>query len=109
MFSNKTQITRSIVVALLSLFLTGSAFAGAAAPPVAALGSEPALQAGTSPAPSRVTPATKTTGPGETQRYASREASAKSLAAFRGGDGGIYIGGGALVTALLIVLLIVLI
>jgi hypothetical protein len=45
--------------------------------------------------------------PAEAQQYAERERQARELENFRGGDVGIYIGGGAL-TIVLIVLLILL-
>jgi len=47
--------------------------------------------------------------PGGTRDYAAREAAALQLGQFEGGSGGIYIGTGALVVALIVVLVIVLI
>jgi hypothetical protein len=46
---------------------------------------------------------------GGTRDYAAREAAALQLGQFEGGSGGIYIGTGALVVALIVVLVIVLI
>jgi hypothetical protein len=109
MFSKKIQIARSIAVASLALFLVSPVFAVSGAPPLAAARSVATVPAGGSPTANRVAPATDTSNAGETQRYASREAAAKSLETFRGGAGGVYIGSGALVAALLIVLIIVLI
>jgi len=43
---------------------------------------------------------------GSTQDYAAREAAAPQLAGFAGGSGGIYIGTGALVVALLVVIVV---
>jgi hypothetical protein len=43
---------------------------------------------------------------GEESEYAAREKAAPQLAEFSGGDNGVYIGTGALVVALLVVLLI---
>jgi hypothetical protein len=40
------------------------------------------------------------------QDYAAREAAAPQLAGFAGGSGGIYIGTGALVVALLVVVIV---
>ena len=44
--------------------------------------------------------------PGSTQDYATRQAAAPQLAGFAGGSGGVYIGTGALVVALLVVVII---
>jgi hypothetical protein len=44
--------------------------------------------------------------PGSTRDYAAREAAAPQLAEFAGGSGGIYIGTGALVVALVVVVVI---
>jgi hypothetical protein len=109
MFSKKIQIARSVAVASMALFLAGPVFANSGAPPVSAIKNESALSAGRSPAASRPSPATQTSNTSEAQRYASREAAAQSLETFRGGAGGVYIGSGALIAALLIVLIIVLI
>jgi hypothetical protein len=51
-------------------------------------------------------PAPMDTSPGSTTDYAAREAAAPELAEFAGGAGGIYIGTGALVVALLVVIVI---
>jgi hypothetical protein len=85
-----------------------------------ALPCAPALaQAAVTPSSHRVsgeTPGTKLAqpeqldvSPGSPQEYATREAAAPQLAAFSGGGGGIYIGTGVLVVALLVVLVIVLV
>jgi len=47
--------------------------------------------------------------PGSPQDYAAREAAAPQLAGFAGGGGGIYIGTGALVVGLLVVIVILLV
>jgi len=98
-----TKIARSIAVASLAVFLSGPALAASAAPaaPVNQV-VVPVRQA------SRMstTPAASNT---DTQGYAARENKAQSLASFRGGDGGVYIGSGVLVVVLLVVLILVLI
>jgi hypothetical protein len=108
MFSKKIQIARSVVVASLALFLAGPVWANSAAPQVTAIESSSTVPAGRSPT-TNVSRATATSSGSEAQRYASREPAASSLETFRGGAGGVYIGSGALVAALLIVLIIVLI
>jgi hypothetical protein len=47
--------------------------------------------------------------PGSPQDYAAREAASPQLAGFAGGGGGIYIGTGALVVGLLVVIVILLV
>ena len=106
MLMKKIQIARSIVIASLAVFLSGPAFAAAAAPaPVTTQVTMPARQAPAS-GTSATTVASNTS---ETQGYAARENKAKGLETFRGGDGGVYIGSGVLVVVLLVVLILVLI
>ena len=51
-------------------------------------------------------PAPLDISPGSTRDYAAREAAAPQLAEFAGGSSGIYIGTGALVVALVVVIVI---
>lgn len=86
-----------------------------------ALSSVPALaQAGVASPPSRGAPGEVPgetlapseqldVSPGSPSDYAAREATAPQLAHFAGGSGGIYIGTGALVVALLVVVVILLV
>jgi hypothetical protein len=51
-------------------------------------------------------PAPIDVSPGSTLDYAAREAAAPKLAAFAGGGGGIYIGTGALVVGLIVLIVV---
>ena len=51
-------------------------------------------------------PESRDVAPGGTQDYAARQAAAPQLAGFADGSGGIYIGTGALVVALLVVVIV---
>jgi hypothetical protein len=107
MLSKKIHIARSIVIAsVLALFLSGPAFAAAAAP-VAPTNNQVVVPVRRAPAPTGATTTTASTA--ATQSYAARENQAKGLETFRGGDGGVYIGSGVLVVVLLVVLILVLI
>jgi hypothetical protein len=65
--------------------------------------------AGDIPGKQLAQPEQRDVSPGSPQDYAAREAAAPQLAAFSGGGGGLYIGTGVLVVALLVVLVIVLV
>jgi hypothetical protein len=105
MLSKKLHVARSVILASLAIFLSGPVFADSRTP-TASNNSSFAVPARQSPA--RV-PATTRVTTDEAQRYASREVNTKGLDTFRGGErGGVYIGSGVLIVALLVVLLIVL-
>jgi hypothetical protein len=97
----RNDITRWLGTLGLGLFLTSAPLVASAAPQTSA--NPPAELA---PAPS----SDKT--PEEVSRrqlhYAEREAQNPNAAAFKGGEGGLYIGGSAVAVVLLIVLLVVL-
>jgi hypothetical protein len=106
---SKIRLASSIVIASLAVLLSTPAFADPGSPPAAPINRkvvDPARQL-TAPTRGRMTTASGSSD--EAQRYATRESHAKPLETFRGGERGIYIGTGALVVALLIVLIIVLI
>jgi hypothetical protein len=106
---SRIHFARSVVIASLAIFLSGPALAGAGALPAPSINREVVIPARRPSAPQGVATTTSATGGGEAQRYASREASAKGLETFRGGDRGVYIGSGALIIVLLVVLILVLI
>jgi hypothetical protein len=108
MLRKKMHIARSLVITSLAVTLSGPALANSGAPPASPVNTQPAVLGGRPSARVAAPMTPQATNAGEAQRYASREGSAKALETFRGGDGGIYIGGGVLVVALLVVLLVVL-
>ena len=95
---------RWIVPAIITITLSGPAFAAASLPTQ----SRPA-PAATSPASSPATAPVSAAAPAasDVASYAQREQQAQGLQNFRGGVG-LYIGGSALVLVLLIVLILVL-
>ncbi len=108
----KTHIVTSLATISLAAFLSGPALAASAAnatTPTPVTSQEVAQEVTQVPEPSALT--TKSgSSTDEAQGYASRESSAKGLESFRGGEGAsLYIGGGALTVALLIVLIVILI
>jgi hypothetical protein len=95
----KVSLLRAIVATLLAVFATGPAFASAGATPP-----PPAAEETTTRTTAATTP-TRTDDDG--QRYAARQQAAQGLENFAGGDGvGIYIGSGALLLALIVVIAI---
>jgi hypothetical protein len=77
-------------------------------PTLAQAGVEPASPTalGTSPRARPTVTAPKQVSPDSARDYAAREAAAPQLAEFAGGSGGIYIGTGVLVVALVVVVII---
>jgi hypothetical protein len=98
-----TSILRRVVVAALlavwsvpAMAATDSNARGSEAPSLAqAAGAGSATRAGTS------------SGGAEAQGYAAREKQSQGLQDFQGGDGYIYIGGGALTLVVVILLLLI--
>ena len=80
------------------LCVPSSARAGVAPAPRVAVATAPHVQL-TRPAPVEVSTDV-------THDYAAREAAAPQLARFAGGDGGVYVGTGVLVVALIVVVVI---
>ena len=80
------------------LCLPSSVRAGTVPAPRAAVATAPHVQL-TRPAPIEVSTDV-------TRDYAAREAAAPQLAGFAGGDGGVYVGTGVLVVALIVVVVI---
>jgi hypothetical protein len=109
MLRNTIQVARSVAVASLALFLSGPVFAGPSATSAAPSNVEAVLPVQRTPAAPAVPQTSRATTTSDAQHYASREVNARPLETFRGGYGGVYIGSGALVAALLIVLIVVLI
>ena len=103
----KAPVVRSILAGLLAVLLAGPALAAPGARPASRAASETTL-------PSRAAlvalPLAPRSGPNgdDVARYAARERSTSApLQAFTGGfEGGIYIGTGALIVALLVVIVI---
>lgn len=98
----KSSFIQAIAATLLAVFTAGPAFASAGvATPVKHEERAPRSQA----------PVTPPAADAESQRYATREQAAQpGLEKFNGGDGfGIYIGTGALLVALLVVVAVLLI
>ncbi len=95
----KKRIVGSVVAVSFVACLSGSAFAAPAAVPAQTVVAAPG---------ERAAPDLAAESKSEAQAYGARQSATKNLDSFRGGEGaGIYIGGGALSVALLIVLLIV--
>jgi hypothetical protein len=94
---------RWVVPVVVTLFVSGPAFAAAGLPGGNATNrpapSERAAPAATAPA--------QAASPGQLQSYAEREQQAAGLEKFKGGVG-IYIGGSALVLLLLVIVLVLL-
>lgn len=84
---------------LLAAVATASPLSARAAvdtAPGAAPTSEPASAPASAPAPA-----------GDEDRYAAREAGSQSAAGFQGGDGSLYIGGGAVALLLVVLILVI--
>lgn len=94
-------IPNRIVAALALALLTAPSAATLAAEPSAPVQSEKA--SGQPAEPGTAVSSTKD----QSAAYQKREAQNQSLAEFQGGDGGLYIGGGAVLVALIVVLLLV--
>jgi hypothetical protein len=110
MLYNKLPVARSVVIASLAIFLSGPAFADSRTLPAASNNGSFVMPARRPPPPPQVPVTRAQANTDEAQRYASREVNAKGLETFLGGErGGIYIGSGVLIVALLVVLIIVLI
>jgi hypothetical protein len=101
----QASFMRAIIATLLTVFAAGPAFASAGTPLPARLEETAPAAPAAAPVPTRAAAADT-----DSQRYASRErTAAPGLEQFNGGDGfGIYIGTGALLVALLVVVAIVL-
>jgi hypothetical protein len=93
---------RWVVPLVVTIFVSGPAFAAAGLPASAA--TRPAQ---TTPAPATSTSLAQAATPGQIQSYAEREQQAGGLERFKGGVG-IYIGGSAVVLLLLVILLVLL-
>jgi hypothetical protein len=108
MHYKRLHLIRSVVIASLAIFLSGPVFADSR---TAAGSNNGSLVVPARGSPAQVPVPTARTNTNEAQQYASREVSAKGLETFVGGErgGGVYIGSGVLIVALLVVLLIVLI
>jgi hypothetical protein len=92
---------RWVVPLVVTIFVSGPAFAAAGLP---ASATRPAQ---TAPAPATSTSLAQAATPGQIQSYAEREQQAAGLERFKGGVG-IYIGGSAVVLLLLVILLVLL-
>lgn len=95
-------ILRSVAVAVVSVFLSGPAFASASLPE--ALSNSRPVPAATQTGTATQAGAAQT----EASQLAAREQAATNLQDYRGGEGGVYIGGSAIALVLLIVLLVIL-
>jgi hypothetical protein len=92
-----------VVPVIVTLFVSGPAFAAAGLPNRAPARTAPAAPA----APAEGTPSTAVAAATAIASYAEREQQAAGLEKFKGGVG-IYIGGSALVIVLVVILLLVL-
>ena len=96
-------LAKRLMTALLLLAFAGAPSLARAAT-INAASSTPAGAPGTPG--ERPSGAPSSAAPSEAAGYAAREAAAPEVGNFKGGDAGIYIGGGTLVLVLLIVLII---
>ncbi len=100
----KLSKLRWVVPMVVTIFVSGPAFA-AAGLPTSAAATRPAPAAPSAPAEGSQTAAAVATG--QVLSYAQREQQAAGLEKFKGGVG-IYIGGSAVVLLLLVILLVLL-
>jgi hypothetical protein len=99
---------RWIVPVIVTVFLSGPAFAAAGLPTATSPAGRTAPSAPVTPSAPASPAASATALAGQIESYAQRERQAPNLQNFKGGVG-VYIGGSALVLVLLIILLLVLI